>query len=42
MQSVNGMQFLNTNSLSLLFGFTTDSGAGAIVVVQLTSTYASL
>ena len=32
-QSVNGAQFLNTTSLSLLFGSTTGGGTGAIVIV---------
>ena len=32
-QSINGAQFLNTTSLSLLFGSTTGGGTGAIVIV---------
>ena len=36
MQSVNGAQFLNTTSLSLLFGFAAGGGTGAIVIVPLT------
>ena len=42
MQSVNGAQFLNATSLSLLFGFATGGGTGAIVIVPLTSIYSSL
>ena len=42
MQSANGTQFLNTTSLLLLFGFTAGGGTGAIVIVPLTSIYASL
>ena len=42
MQSVNGVQFLNTTSLSLFFGFTTCASNGAIDIVRLTSIYASL
>ena len=33
MQSVNGGQFLNTTSLSLLSGFAAAGGTGAIVIV---------
>ena len=32
MQSVNGAQFLNTTSLSLLFGSAACGGTGAIVI----------
>ena len=42
MQSVNGAQFLNTTSLSLLFGCAAGGGTGAIVIVPLASIYASL
>ena len=42
MQSVNETKFLNTTSLSLLFGFTAGGGTNAIVIVPLTGTYASL
>ena len=40
MQSVNGAQFLNTTSLTLLFGFATGGSTGAITIVSLTSIYA--
>ena len=44
-QSVNGIQFLNTNSLSLLSRFSGGGGGGggtgAIVIVTLTSRHAS-
>ena len=42
MHSVNGLQLLNTNSLSLLSVFTAGGGTGAIDIVPLTSIYASL
>ena len=42
LQSVNGAQLLNTTSLSLLFEFAAGGGGGAIVIVPLTSIYASL
>ena len=42
MQSVNGAQFLNTNSLWLLFAFIAGGGTGANVIVPLTGIYASL
>ena len=42
MQSVSRAQFLNTTSLSLLFGFATGGEIGEIVIVPLTSIYASL
>ena len=40
-QSINGAQFLNITSLSLLFGFVTSDGTGSIDIVPLTSTYTS-
>ena len=42
MQSVNGAQVLNITSLLLLFGFTAGGGIGAMVIVSLPSTHASL
>ena len=42
LQSVNRAQFLNTTSLSILFGFTTGGGTGTMDIVPLTSVYASL
>ena len=42
MQSVDRVQFLNTPSLSLLFGFAAASGTGAIDIVHLASIHASL
>ena len=42
MQSVNGAQFLNATSLSLLSGFPGGGGTGMIVIVPLTSIYALL
>ena len=43
MQSVNGAQFLNATSLSLLSGFPGGGGGtGMIVIVPLTSIYALL
>ena len=41
-QSVNGAEFLNTTSLSLLYGFVAGVGTGAIAIVSLTNIYASL
>ena len=41
-QSANGAQFLNITSLSLLYGFAAGGNSGAIVIVPLTSIYASL
>ena len=41
MQSVNGAQFLNTSSLSLLSGYA-GASTRAAVIVALTSVYASL
>ena len=38
-QSVNGAQFLNTTSLSLLFCSTTGGGTGAIVIVPFHYVY---
>ena len=35
-------QFLNNISLSLLLGFAANDGTGAIIIVPLTSLYASL
>ena len=42
MKPVNGAQYLNTTSLSLLFGCGASCGTGAIVIVSLTCIYASL
>ena len=42
LQSVSREQFLNTTSLLLLFGFTVGGNTGVIVIVPLTSIYASL
>ena len=42
MQSINGTQFLNTTSLSFLFGVTAGGGSGVIDIVPLTSIYVSL
>ena len=42
MQLVNSAQFLNTNSLSFIFGFTVSSNTSAINIVLLTSIYPSL
>ena len=41
-QSLNGIQFLNTTSLSLLFWFFAGGGTGEIYIVSLTSIYVSL
>ena len=41
MHSVNGVQFLNTTSLSLLSGIAV-AGTGGIVIAPLTSIYTSL
>ena len=42
MQLVNRVKFLNTTSLSLLFGFAAGGGTGAVAIVLLTSLYESL
>ena len=42
MQSVNGAQFLNTTSLSLIFGVIAVGGIGAIDIVPFTRISASL
>ena len=42
MRSVNGAKLLNATSLLLLFGSTAGGGTGAVVIVLLTSIYASL
>ena len=42
MESLNGTQFSNTTSLSLLFGFAAGGGTGAIAIVPLTNIYGSL
>ena len=41
-QSVNGAQFLNTISLSLVFGSCDGGGTFEFVIVPLTSVFASL
>ena len=42
LQSLSRAQFLNTTSLLLLFGLTAGGNTGVIVIVPLTSIYASL
>ena len=42
MKAQFGAQFLNTTSLSLLFGFAAGGGTGTIVTVPLTIIYSSL